>query len=139
MFLCEKRPLALTINPIGQTGGITSAARYDSIGRPTEEDPPGRHIQYAIPYSIGIVKAVSILDRPMECMVLSRNSQQAAQSSYDLWRRGLHLPLFAATQTRPSLSDQIVIFGGRTSWEHLREMDKGIKEDALRRATPRGV
>ena len=44
--------------------------------------------------------------------------------------------MFSATSTRPSLTDQIVIFGGWRRWRNLQEVDKGIKEDALWRAIP---
>ena len=139
VFLCARKPLKLTIAQCHRADGVTLAGRYEFIGRPEEVDPPGRRLSYSIPYSVGMVQEVVILDRALEFRVLSRNSQLAAQSLADIWQLDLHLPLFAATQTRPPMSDQIVIFGGWEGWENLHEMDKGVKEDAFRRATPRGV
>ena len=128
--------MKLTIVQNPMVGGVTLAERYEFIGRPAEEDPPGRKMNYATPYSVGLVQEVVVLDRSREFRVLSRNSQLAAQSLADICQRELHLPLFAATHTRASLSGQIAIYGGWKRWENLQEVDNGVKEDALWRASP---
>ena len=137
--MCTRRPLALTISTSGCDGGITLATRYGHIGRSAEEDPPGRRLNYDIPYSIGIVEEVAILDRAMEFRVLRRNTQLGAHSLNDIWQWEFHFPMFAANHNRPSLSYPIVIFGGWKRWGNLIELNKGVKEDALWPATPRGV
>ena len=139
VFLRTEKPLGLMITPIGRAGGITLAARYDMIGRPSDNDPEERRLTYSIPYSVGAVQDIVVVDRSREFRILSRNSQLAAQSLTDIWQRDLHIPLFAATQTRPSISGKIVIFGGWARWEQLGDLDKGLMEDAMWRATPRGV
>lgn len=106
-----RRPMTLSANPGDSTMGLTLEDWYDQIGRPAEVDPPGRSQNYALPHSIGIANEIVALDKLRGFIVLFRKSQLAAQSLNDIWRRELHLPMFASTQTRPSLSDQIVIFG----------------------------
>ena len=138
VFLCARNPMKLTIVPNLVDGGTCLAERYEFIGRPAAGDPPGRRINYAIPYSAGVVREVVVMDKSREMRILSRHIQLEAQSLEDIWHREMHLPPFAATHSRPSLSDQIAIFGGWRRWGNLHELDKGVKDD-LRRATPRGV
>ena len=131
--------MKLKIEPNLVAGGTCLTGRYEFLGKTADADHEGRRASYAIPYSIGVVQEVIILDRSQEMRVLSRNSQLASQSLADIWRRELQLPLVTGTDTRPSMTDQIVFFGGWRRWGKFQEVDKGIKEDALWRATPRGV
>ena len=131
--------MKLATEPNLVSGGTCLAARYEFIGRPADTDPAGRRSNYAIPYTVGVAQEIVALDRSREMRALGRNSQLASQSLVDIWQRDLHLPMFAAASARPSTIDQIVIFGGWRRWANLQEVDKGIKEDALWRATPRGA
>ena len=112
VFLRTRTPMKLTIvqNPIAwgdRVGGSIRVHRATCRRRPTGGKTQLRH---PIFYWSG--HEVVILDRSREFRVLGSNSHIAAQSLADIWQRGLHLPLFAATHTRPSMTDQIVIFGG---------------------------
>ena len=119
--------------------GTTLANRYESLGKIAAPDPAGRLANYAVPYSIGVVQEIVAIESSRERRALSRNSQLASRSLSDIWQRELLLPLEAGPNARPTLTDQIVIFGGWRRWGSLGEVDQGIKEDALWRATPRGV
>ena len=86
-----------------------------------------------------MVQEIVATGRAREFRVLSRNIQLAAQSLNDIWQLELHLPIFLDTRTRPTLAEQIVIFGGWDRLEQQGNLDKGMQEDALWRATPRRV
>lgn len=109
VMLRTRRPLTLSANPIDSTMRWTLSAKYGQIGIPDDMDPPGRRLNYSMPYSIGIVRGIVVRDNAMEFSVLSRN-ELAAQSLGDIWRRELHPHLRRDTQTRPSLSGQNRLF-----------------------------
>ena len=139
MFLRTRLQMKLTLEPNLLSQGTTLASRYESLGTCASPDPEGRKVNYATPYSVGVVQEVIALESSRELRILSRNSQLAAQSLADIWQRDLLLPQLEGASLRPPMSDQIVIFGGWRRWENLADVDQGIKEDALWRATPRGV
>ena len=129
----------LAIEPNLFTQGTTLASRYESLGKPASPDPEGRRVNYAAPYSIGVVQEILTIESSRERRILSRNSQLAARSLADIWQRGQLLPLMEGAIERPTLTDQIAIFGGWRRWGNLADVDQGIQEGALWRATPRGI
>ena len=131
--------MKLTSEPNLLSQGATLASRYESLGTRASTDPEGRKVNYATPYSVGVVQEVITLESSRELRILSRNIQLAAQSLADIWQRDLLPPQVEGASLRPSMSDQIVIFGGWRRWRNLSDVDQGIQEDALWRATPRGV
>ena len=131
--------MKLTLEPNLLSQGTTFASRYESLGTCASPDPEGGKVNYAIPYSAGVVQEVITLESSRELRILSRSSQLSAQSLADIWQRDLLPPQVEGASLRPSMSDQIVIFGGWRRWRNLSDVDQGIQEDALWRATPRGV
>ena len=117
VYLRTRRTSTLTGPAIKSLRGATIASRYEQLGRIADPDPPGRQVWYSLPYSVGVLREISTLYRGRECRVLSRNSHLAAQSLNDIWQYELQLPRFEDTGEHPTLTDQIVVFGGWKRWE----------------------
>ena len=135
MFLCTRKPLVLST--VWRAAGMTLAAKYEELGDGSGPYPPGKLQRYAIPYSAGAVQEMGTLDQARIIRVLSRNSQLAAQSRGDIWKQEIFLPARKSAQTRPTLVEQIVIFGGWQKWGMLGNLDRGVKEDAIWRPSSR--
>ena len=57
----------------------------------------------------------------------------------DIWQREMRMPLFADSDSRPTMADKIVIFGGRGRCGNLTAPGVRIADESLWRSTPRGL
>ena len=132
MFSMRETSTYVIGDPSDSAMGRALEARYDQMGRPSETDPPGRRLKYCLPYSVGIAQAILARGKSRESRSPSRNCQLAAQRLNDIWQRELQLPMFAETQTCPSLPDRIVIFGGaKAMWEVSRDGQRDRRRFSL--------
>ena len=139
VFVCTRFPLKLTMEPNLLTHGVTLANRYESLIRPASPDLVGRRSSYAVPYSVGVAQEILAIGSSRERGILGRNNQLEARSVSDIWKRELLLPMMEGPTERPTLTDQIAIFGEWRRQGDLREEDQGAQDDALWRASPCGI